>query len=287
MQKLFQRFREPLILGALLFVPLAMYLASGHRGRAPNFVDRLVLAISSPLQSGLDWGVRSIGAVVGGYVALRGAHQEAQACAVGLAEAHAELNALREAGAENVRLRAMVGYVEGTVEQEIPARIIGLNPSPQFQSVRIDRGEDDGVRAGMPVVTPEGVVGQVVRSVGRSADVMLLTDATSHIGALLQRSRVRGLASGAGDGRLLALTLVRREDDAQDGDVVVTAGSDGVYPRGLVVGRLREVTRPPAGMFLTAQVEPAVDVSRAEEVLVIPVTLGVPFSSVARGGFSP
>jgi rod shape-determining protein MreC len=177
----------------------------------------------------------------------------------------------------------MVGYVEETVEQEIAARVIGLNPSPQFQSIRIDRGEDDGVRPGMPVVTPDGVVGQVVRSVGGSSDVMLLTDPTSHIGALVQRSRVRASVSGTGDGRRLSVGLVRREDDAQDGDVVVTAGADGVFPRGLLVGKLREVARPPAGMFLSARVEPAVELGKLEEVLIIPVSLGVPFSSLARG----
>lgn len=284
MPKFYQRFREPLILGALLIVPFVMYLASGHRGRSLNPIDRLVLAISSPIQEGLMWVVDSIGHGLGEYVALRGAHREAGECRAALAEAHAGLNALEEAKAENARLRAMVGYVEQTVEQEIAARVIGLNPSPQFQSIRIDRGEDDGVRPGMPVVTPEGVVGQVVRSVGGSADVMLLTDPTSHIGALLQRSRVRGSVSGTGDGRRLSLGLVRREDDAHDGDLVVTAGSDGVFPRGLLVGRIREVVRPPAGMFLSAGVEPAVEPGKVEEVLVIPVTLGVPFSSMARGG---
>lgn len=283
MPKFLQRLRDPIILGALLIVPLATYLTTGHRGREPNVIDRLILSASAPLQAGLTWVVRSVGGVFGGYVALRGAHEEAQQCGVALSLAHAELNALGEARAENARLRALVGYVDGTVEQEIPARVIGLNPSAQFQSIRIDRGEDDGVRPGMPVVTADGVVGQVVRSVGGSADVMLLTDPTSHIGALVQRSRVRGSAVGSGDGRLLSLGLVRREEDAQDGDVLVTAGSDGVYPRGLLVGRLAEVKRPPAGMFLTARIEPAVSLEKLEEVLVIPVTLGVPFSSATRG----
>lgn len=283
MPKFLQRLRDPIILGALLIVPLVTYLTTGHRGREPNVVDRLILSASAPLQAGLTWVVRSVGGVFSGYLALRGAHEEAQQCGVALSLAHAELNALGEARAENARLRALVGYADSTVEQEIAARVIGLNPSAQFQSIRIDRGEDDGVRAGMPVVTADGVVGQVVRSVGGSADVMLLTDPTSHIGALIQRSRVRGSATGSGDGRLLNLGLVRREEDAQDGDVLVTAGSDGVYPRGLLVGRLAEVKRPPAGMFLTAHVEPAVALEKLEEVLVIPVTLGVPFSSVTRG----
>jgi rod shape-determining protein MreC len=128
------------------------------------------------------------------------------------------------------------------------------------------------------------VVGQVVRSVGRSADVMLLTDPASRIGVVLQRARVRGAAVGTGDGRFLSLTLVRREDDVVDGDLVVTAGSDGIFPRGLQVGEVREVARPTVGLFLTARVAPAVDLQRVEEVLVIPQLLSVSF---APGGSAP
>jgi rod shape-determining protein MreC len=284
MRKLLQRFREPLILGALLLAPLANYLASGHRGREPNAIDRFVLGLSSPVQSGITRLLQGIERLGSDYLALVGAQREARECRAALAEAHAELNALEEAKSENTRLRAVAAYVEGTVEEEIAARVIGTNPSPLFKSIRIDRGEDDGVRAGMPVVTPEGVVGEVVRSVAGSADVLLVTDPTSHIGALLQRTRARGSVSGTGDGRL-TLGLVRREEEVQTGDVVVTAGSDGVFPPGLVVGKVGEVSRQTGGMFLSAEMVPAVELAKIEEVLIIPVTLGMPFSSMARGGF--
>jgi len=122
------------------------------------------------------------------------------------------------------------------------------------------------------VVTAEGVVGQVVRAVGASADVMVMTDPQSRIGALVQRSRVRGNVAGAGDGQKMLLDYVRREDDLADDDVVVTAGTDGVFPRGLVIGRIKGVSRPTVGMFLVGQVMPVVDLGRVEEVLVLPAT---------------
>jgi rod shape-determining protein MreC len=284
MFRLLFRYRELLIVGVLLGFPLVSYLSSGHRGRAPNLVDRAILALASPVQAAFTWMVDGLGGTVSGYVALRGAHQEAQACRVELAESHAALNALKEAEAENRRLKAALGYAEPTVEQEIVARVIGLNPSPQFQSIRISRGEDDGVRAGMPVLTPDGVVGQVVRAVGGSADVMLLTDPASRIGSVLQRTRVRATVVGLGDGRRLALNLVRREDDAKDGDEVVTSGTDGIFPEGLHVGTVYEVQRPAVGMFLSALVKPSVDLQRVEEVLVIPVTLSSAPAAVFQGG---
>ncbi len=276
MFKFLSRFREPLIVGALLLVPLLTYLTKGHRGREPNTFDRLVLRLSSPVQGVLTWGLEGVAASAAGYVALRGAHEDAASCRSELAHKNEELNALNEAKAENARLKTMLGYVDGTHDQEIVARVIGLNPSSQYLSMRIDRGEDQGVRVGMPVVTPDGVVGQVVRAVGSSADVLLLTDPASRIGGVVQRSRVRGSVTGAGDGRKLALNLVRREDDLVDGDAIVTAGSDGVFPRGLLVGTAKSIARPAVGMFLTGVVVPAVDLSRLEEVLIIPVTMAAP-----------
>ena len=276
MFSLFQRWREPLIVVGLMLAPMVSFLSSGHRGREPNFVDRAVLATSAPIQGVLTWAISTVTGGVSGYIALRGAHDEAQECRVKLSESHAELNSLKEAEAENLRLKAALGYTEGTAEREILARVIGVNPSSQFQSLRIDRGENDGVRVGMPVVTPDGVVGQVVRTVGASSDVMLLTDAASRIGAVIQRTRVRSSVVGAGDGRELALEFIRREDELGDklldNDMVITAGTDGVFPSGLRIGTVRSVSRPNVGMFLSGRITPAVQIDRLEEVLIIPVS---------------
>jgi rod shape-determining protein MreC len=266
------RHREPLLVGALIIVPLISFLARGGRGREPNVFDRAVLSVSAPLQSSLTWVVDRVGTGVGGYVALRGAKEAATECRVQLAEAQAELNTLTEARAENQRLKEALGYVEQSSSVAISARVIGLNATPQFQSFRIDRGEEDGVRVGMPVVTPRGVVGQVVRAVGASADVMVMTDPQSRIGALVQRTRVRGTVVGAGDGQRMQLDFVRREDDIREGDVVVTAGTDGLFPRGLVLGTVQRVSRPTVGLFLLGALEPAVDFGTVEEVLVLPMT---------------
>lgn len=281
--KLLQRHRELLTVSVLLLWPLVGYLTKGHRGREPNFIDRTVLWLTTPVQTALTWAVSGVAAGIDGYVALRGAHQDADECRVSLSQSQAEANSLREMQAENLRLKAMLNYAEESVDQEIVARVIGLNPSAQFLSIRINRGEDDGVRVGMPVVTPDGAVGQIVRAVGNSADVMLLSDPSSRIGAVLQRSRVRATAVGTGDMRKLSLDLVRREDDAKDGDIVVSAGSDGIFPRGVKLGTLRAPERPVVGMFLHASLEPAVDFSRVEEVMVIPVTMGIPSASLGKG----
>lgn len=271
MLKVLQRYREPLLVGALLIWPLISFLSSSGRAREPHVVDRAVLALAAPVQGALSWVMSSSGHAVGGYIALRGAHEEAGACRRELAEANAERNSMREAVAENARLKELLGYLEGTVSQEIVARVVGGNPSSL--SLRINRGLDDGVRVGMPVVTHSGVVGQVVRSVDRSADVMVLSDPASRIGATVQRTRVRGIVLGGGDQQLLSVDYVHKEDDLIDGDILVTSGTDGIFPAGLSLGTVTGVSRPPARMFLVAKLAPSVTLRELEEVLVIPLTI--------------
>lgn len=275
MLSLFKRYRELLIVGGLLLYPLVTYLSSGHRGREPNWVDRFVLTLASPVQRGLTALIEGAQSGVDGYVTLRGAREQRDSCVGELSQAKAELNALKEARAENERLRTLLKYEEGTVEPEIPARVIGVNASPHFVSLRIDKGESDGVRAGMPVVTADGVVGQVSRVVGGTADVMLLTDPSSRLGAVVQRTRARGTASGAGGGTSLHLENLLKEDDVVDGDTLITAGTDGVFPKGLVIGRIEGVVREPGNMFVRARVVPSADLRRVEEVLLLPSMLAL------------
>src|SRR5205085_4133416 len=121
---------------------------------------------------------------------------------------------------------------------KVAARVLGTNPVPTLLSLRIDRGENDGIRRGMPVVTPEGVVGSIVRSTGNAADVLLVADPNSRLGARIERSRARGTAAGAGEKQNLKLDNAVRTEDVMEGDVVVTSGADGVYPPGLRVGKV-------------------------------------------------
>lgn len=265
-----QRHRDGLIVSALLLGPLLLFLSVGHKGRESNAVDLGVLALAAPVQQALQWGVDGVVGSISGYVALRGAHEEAQACRGALSLSRAELNALQEAALENERLKRLLAYSESTIDAELPARVIGINPSAQFFSVRINRGQADGVRLGSPVLTPDGVVGQVVRVAGSSADVMLMSDPASRIAVTVQRTRVRGTAQGVGGSAPLALDNVARTDELVDGDTLVTSGTDGIFPVGLVVGRAEGTARGVSGLFLKARVLPAVDFRKLEEVLVLP-----------------
>jgi rod shape-determining protein MreC len=127
----------------------------------------------------------------------------------------------------------------------------------------------------MPVVTADGVVGIVQRVTGSFADIVLITDPNSKIAVKVQRSRVRATATGKGESRALRLENALRTEDLQEGDQVVTSGTDGVFPPGLLVGRITSLQRRNYGMVQSADILPAVDMTKLEEVLVIQ-TRGAP-----------
>src|SRR5262249_13968704 len=225
-----------IVVAALLLYPFASFLTRSHMGRDPNVIDRAVLWITSPLQKGLIWMFDGIGAAWNGYVALRGVRADNAVLREENRRLRAEANELAEVRAQNERLKRMLAYTESAPGQQTPARVLGVNPVATLLSLRIDRGEDDGIWRGMPVVTPDGVVGQVQRVTGQYADVVLVTDMNSKLAVKVQRSRVRATASGRGENKALQLENALRTEDLQEGDQVVTSGTDGVFPPGLAVG---------------------------------------------------
>ncbi len=268
MLSLFKRYRRFIFVSVLLLYPLVAFLASGRRGREPNFIDRAVIAMTAPLQSGLNWVIDGVVGTVNHYVDLRGVREENDALRLENMQLRAAVQLLGEARAENERLKQLLAYAEKVPGPKIPARVVGVNPVAKLLSVRISSGERQGVVQGMSVVTPDGIVGQVIRTTGGYADVALVTDPQSRVGVRVQRSRARGTAAGTGSGPLKLENMLRTED-VENGDLIITSGTDGVYPPGLVVGRVANLEKKEHGMFQAADILPAVDTTKLEEVLVV------------------
>jgi rod shape-determining protein MreC len=265
---LFKRYRRFLFVSVLLLYPLVAFLVTGRRGREPNFIDRTVIAVTSPLQSGLNSLIDGVVGTVHHYVDLRGVQAENDALRLENMQLREAVQLLGETRAENERLTQLLKYAEPLPGPKIPARVVGVNPVVKLLSVRISSGEGEGVRQGMSVVTPDGIVGQVIRTTGGYADVALVTDPQSRVGVRVQRSRARGTAAGTGNGPLKLENMLRTED-VENGDLIITSGTDGVYPPGLVVGRVANLEKKEHGMFQAADILPAVDTTKLEEVLVV------------------
>ena len=202
-----------------------------------------------------------------------------------------ELDAVRlqwqvdRAGARRVRgLEALLGLRDTAGLATVGARIIAGDATPYFRTVTIDRGRRDGVRTDAAVLSPAGVVGRVVGDPGyRASRVQLLIDRNAAAGALVERTRVAGLVMGDADDRLLRMEYVSNLDDVEVGDAVVTSGSDGIYPKGFVIGDVTLARRGP-GLYRTIHVRPRIRFGDLDAVLVALPEAPPPLSLAAAGG---
>jgi rod shape-determining protein MreC len=260
-------FRSVLFCGAVLTVSLILLtIILGDQQFGP--AHKLLFQLAGPLQKGAAAVGRSVHSVKRKYVDLLTVREEKERLWRELQECRATAYANREAVALNARLRKLLDFKESSNQPTVTARIIGKDPSLWFRSVIIDRGTADGVEKGMPVVTGDGIVGQIYASSADYSKVLLAIAPSSAIDVLLQRSRIRGILKGTGD-NLYRLEYVLKTAEVFKGDRVVTAGYGGMFPTGLPVGIVSRVTRKRRGMFLEIDVVPAVDFRTLENLLVI------------------
>ncbi len=187
---------------------------------------------------------------------------------------------LEEASLENERLRALVDLPKARELQSVAAHVIGRPTNSWDGVILIDRGSEQGIRVGMPVIGPQGLLGQTVSVTPGTARVRLITDQRSGVAALVQRTRAEGVVMGSIDGRM-TLDFVPLEAQVKKGDVVITSGIGGVYPKGLPIGEVSEVQREANALYQEIRVQPASNPSGLEEVLVI---VGEPAVVVPQGG---
>jgi rod shape-determining protein MreC len=173
----------------------------------------------------------------------------------------------REALATNARLSKLLELKETLPPPRITARIIGRDPSQWFKTFSIDRSSSDGVMKGMPVITSEGIVGQIIDGGSKRAKVLQTIDANSAIEVRIQNTRTKGIIKGTGTS--YRLLYVPKNNTVNKGDLLVTSGLGGVFPKGLAVAVVSSVVSNRRGMFLDIEAEPVVDFSRLENVIVI------------------
>jgi len=262
------RKNRTLLLGLLLLVMALLWYSVNLKQQArTNFLESLVLRLTGPLQSGFDASIGGVADLWGHYVYLVDTAADNRDLLEERRVLRSELDRLQEIDLENRRLRLLLGFKEEVAVPTLPARVIAEDATSWFRTVTIDKGWDDGVGEGMPVVVAEGVVGRVVRSGPGESRVLLVTDASSAIASLVQANRARGICRGQGD--LLSFDFVLRQEEIQVGDRVITSGMGGVFPKGLVIGTIQAVSRQEFGLFQAVEVTPAVDFSHLEEVLVL------------------
>lgn len=255
-----------LFLGVILGQILLISAQVNSRTGVP-VLEAVTFGIFAEVQRGVSAGVSGALRVWGGYVGLRNLKSENDALKRQLAAAEV---AAQEQRAQVDRVRTLQQLLElrdRSNLQTTAAEIIGAAATPDFRTVTIDKGTRDGLRPDMSVIAPAGVVGRIVVPSARAAKVQLLIDRNAAAGAIVERSRAQGVIVGSGDERL-RMEYVSEVFDVVEGDLVVTSGIDGIYPKGFAIGRVETVEKS-GSVYKRITVKPAVDFSALENVLVV------------------
>lgn len=261
--------RNRVLLSSGFFLLCSLGLLSAN-ARQPGRIDPLghvFLEVMAPFQritAGFTGGTRGLW---DRYVDLVSVQAENEHLRNRLRDLEARGTHQGETELMNRRLKRLLALQKELPTRAVAASVTARDASVWFQSLTLNKGELDGIQSGMPVMAPEGVVGLISSTSPHASRVILLTDPNSGIDVLIQRTRVRGIVSGLLEQGTI-LKYVKRSDDVRVGDRVVASGLDGVFPKGLPVGRVTKVSRKDRGLFLYAEVTPDADASRLEEVLV-------------------
>ncbi|MGE5245674.1 MAG: rod shape-determining protein MreC [Betaproteobacteria bacterium] len=261
------RQRSGYLLGALLVGHILLISAQVNaRGGVP-ILAAVTFGIFSEVQRATSSALSGVRNVWSGYIDLRHVRAENQQLKGQLAEAQVQLQVQRALADQSRGLEQLLQLHDRSQLSTTGAEIIGAGATPDFRTVTIDKGTTDGLRQDMAVIAPAGVVGRVVVPSARAAKVQLLIDRNAAAGALIERSRAQGVIVGQGDNELL-LEYVSEVADVKPGDVVVTSGIDGIFPKGFVIGSVDAAEKGGTG-YGRITVRPAVDFRSLEDVLVV------------------
>lgn len=260
-----------LVVAVLTVFLLANYTAQGKHQFA--IMERVTATLLAPVEyvfAQAGYSIRQSFAFTGKILS---AYHDNESLRAENAELKQQILNDSEILAENARLRVMLDYKKAASQFDfVAAAVIARDPGTWTNIIIINRGTNDGLTKDMPVVTPQGLVGNITNVYANSAKVQLILDSRSAVGALVQRqeSRVAGIVEGnSSNMQSPRMVNLARDADIIKGDKIVTSGFGGIYPKGLLIGETLDVINDEGGLLKYAILKPAVDFDKLEEVLVI------------------
>src|ERR1035437_2210668 len=267
------RYRNLIVLVGVLFAQvlgLAVQVKRTTDSEPTRLIRIWAVGAVTPLERMLVWVQTSTGNVWHNYFYLRGVRAENRNLKAQIERMSLEQVRISQDADQARRLQALLAFKEQFISQTMAAQVIGSSGSEQSRSVFIDKGYNNGIRPDMAVITADGIVGKVLRADPANphvSQVLLIDDQTSGVGAILDKTRLQGILRGTPAGEVV-LEKVMSDETVSAGEMVLTSGGDGIFPKGLVAGRVTKVTQG-SDLFLNIHVRPAADLSRLEEVLVV------------------
>jgi rod shape-determining protein MreC len=264
------RYRNLIVLVGVLFAQvlgLAVQVKRTTDSEPTRLIRVWAVGAVTPLEKALVWTQTTSGNIWHNYFYLRGVRAENRSLKAQIERMSLEQVRMSQDADQARRLQALLAFKEQFISQTMAAQVIGSSGSELSRSVYIDKGRNDGIKPDMAVIVAEGVVGKVLRVYRSTSLVLLIDDQTSGVGSILDKTRLQGILRGTPSGEVV-LEKVMSDETVPVGELVLTSGGDGIFPKGLLVGRVTKAT-PGSELFLNIRVRPAADLSRLEEVLVV------------------
>lgn len=279
------RHRSLALLAGVLLAQVLMLAVQIKRDSRGRLIRVWVVSSVTPFERAGAWSVGKVRGVWHHYFALQGTSRENETLRTENDALRLSIAQLQSKAAEADRLGALLNFK--TLNEKVAmvgARVIGASAGTASRTVEIDRGERDGIHRNQPVITPDGAVGKVIEVYRDSAQVLLLTDKDSGIGAMLVASRIQSPVGGTGE-PMLTMKYVPADDTVNVGEKIVTSGMDKIFPRDVPVGTVLEVkTGYP---FKQVRVMPAAKLDRLEEVFVLLTQEPLEFQKEAEAQSAP
>lgn len=261
------RHRPLVLLVAVILAQVLLLAFQIRRGHDVRLIRVWSAELLTPLQHAGTFLVAKVDGIWFGYIDLHNVRVENRQLASEVGELRLKNQKLEGQAAEAIRLARLLGFrQENTDIPMVAAEVIGANADSNSHTVFINRGDGDGIRRNMAVITPEGVVGKISEALAHTSQVLLITDRESGVGALLAGTRTHGVVKGTGD-PLLWMDYVSTDEKVPAGEQVLTSGEDRIFPKNLPVGWV--ASTKPGFPFQTLTITPAAHLDRLEEVLVL------------------
>jgi len=263
-----RKYKTVIFVAALLVIVLTMIFLNLKYSSDRSFLREIVLETTAPAQKALNVSLSNMQNAWLRYIALVGIEEENKNLKKKIGELTAMNLSYQESYKEAQRLKKLLAFSDEHNYHFISARVIGREQAALSRTISIDKGLAHGLKTGMPVVAPPGLIGRLVDVSWHASRVLLFIDENSNIDAIVQRNRTQGIISGAGS-RGMILKYISKTQDVKEGDVIVSSGMGGVFPKGLLIGQVGHVDRQEASLFIKINVAPYVDLSKLEEILIL------------------
>lgn len=265
----FLTFNRKILIAFILLIGIFVLLSPEIK-QSPryNLLERPFLNITGFVQSGLAAISNGISSTWFGYIYLINVQKENEMLVEEVRKLRSEAVFLKEKASTGDRLTELLKLGDSSAVKQAVAVIIAKDPANWYEALVINKGEKEGIKPGMGVITAGGVIGRVVKTSPDYSRVLLISDRNSAVAGLIQRTGYEGIVAGQ-QGSTLRLNYILADEDVKNGDIIITSGTDGVFPRGIMVGRVNSVVKTQNRLFQSVTLIPEANISREREVLVI------------------